>query len=148
MLRIQSIARSRGGDRREPDRTGHRVDAAKRELRAERWRLRVRGWRDFWKRFARRKDGIIGLLILGFFAAIFDQGGLYYTNDVTKTWDYITPQTNNIPSSFYATSISARQDWVESVIVPEPSAAALTGLGLVVFGATVRRRAQRATRSI
>ena len=84
----------------------------------------------------------------GFFAAIFDQGGLYYTNDVTKTWDYITPQTNNIPSSFYATSISARQDWVESVIVPEPSAAALTGLGLVVFVATVRRRAQRATRSI
>ena len=41
-----------------------------RELRAERWRLRVRGWRDFWSRFVRRKDGIIGLLILGFFAAL------------------------------------------------------------------------------
>ncbi len=82
---------------------------------------------------------------VGFDAAIFDQGGLYTPNGTN--WDYVTPQTTNIPSSFYATSISARQDWVQSIIVPEPSAAALTGLGLVVFLATVRRRAQRATRS-
>jgi len=40
------------------------------ELRAERRRLRIRGWRDFWTRFFRRKDGILGLVILVFFAAL------------------------------------------------------------------------------
>jgi len=36
-------------------------------LRAERWRLRIRGWRDFWRRFLRRTDGVVGLAVLLFF---------------------------------------------------------------------------------
>jgi peptide/nickel transport system permease protein len=36
-------------------------------LRAERWRLRARGWRDFWRRFGRHREGIIGLAIILFF---------------------------------------------------------------------------------
>jgi len=38
------------------------------ELRAERWRLRARGMRDFGRRFARRKDGVIGIVVLAVFA--------------------------------------------------------------------------------
>jgi len=37
------------------------------DLRAERLRLRLRGARDFARRFAKRKDGVIGLVILAFF---------------------------------------------------------------------------------
>jgi peptide/nickel transport system permease protein len=37
------------------------------DIRAERWRLRVNGARTFARRFARRRDGVIGLVILSFF---------------------------------------------------------------------------------
>lgn len=40
------------------------------QLRAERWRLRVRGYRDGWRRFRKRPDGVIGLAILVVFAAL------------------------------------------------------------------------------
>jgi peptide/nickel transport system permease protein len=40
------------------------------ELRAERWRLRVRGYRDGWRRYRRRPDGMIGLVILVIFGAL------------------------------------------------------------------------------
>jgi peptide/nickel transport system permease protein len=40
------------------------------ELRAERWRLRVRGARDFAGRFARRGDGVAGLVILLVFTVL------------------------------------------------------------------------------
>ncbi len=40
------------------------------QLRAERWRLRVRGYRDGWSRYRRRPDGLIGLAILVVFAAL------------------------------------------------------------------------------
>jgi hypothetical protein len=78
----------------------------------------------------------------GFHAAIFDQGGLYYTNDTTKTWDYIPPQPADIPANFYATRVSSRQDWILGIIVPEPSTAALAALGLTLLQATTRRRAK------
>ncbi len=45
--------------------TAPAVDAG--SLRAERWRLRARGARDLARRFARRRDGMIGLVILVFF---------------------------------------------------------------------------------
>ncbi|MDP9483660.1 MAG: ABC transporter permease [Chloroflexota bacterium] len=35
-----------------------------RELRAERWRLRVQGWRRFGRRFARHRAGLIGVIII------------------------------------------------------------------------------------
>ncbi len=37
-------------------------------LRNERWRLRLRGMRDFGRRFAGRSDGLVGLVLLLFFA--------------------------------------------------------------------------------
>jgi peptide/nickel transport system permease protein len=46
--------------------TDHVPTAA--DIRAERWRLRVNGARTFARRFARRRDGVIGLIILSFFA--------------------------------------------------------------------------------
>ncbi|HYC07082.1 MAG TPA: ABC transporter permease [Candidatus Binatia bacterium] len=39
-------------------------------LRRERWRLRIRGAREFWARFGRRGDGVIGLAILAFFTIL------------------------------------------------------------------------------
>lgn len=74
----------------------------------------------------------------GFNAAIFDAGGLYTQNGTN--WDYVTPQTNYIPSSLYAIDISARQGWIDSIVLPEPSTTALTGIGFVVFLIAARRR--------
>lgn len=39
-----------------------------RDLRNERWRLRLRNMRDFSRRFAGRSDGLVGLVLLLFFA--------------------------------------------------------------------------------
>jgi peptide/nickel transport system permease protein len=44
--------------------------AVARDLRAERWRLRARGARDFARRFVRRRDGLLGLVILAVFAML------------------------------------------------------------------------------
>ncbi len=41
-----------------------------RELRAERWRLRLRGWSDFAGRFGRRRDGVVGVGVLILFALL------------------------------------------------------------------------------
>jgi len=46
-------------------------------LRRERWRLRIRGAREFWARFGRRGDGVIGLAILGFFTILAIAPGLF-----------------------------------------------------------------------
>ncbi len=48
--------------------TAPAVDAG--SLRAERWRLRARGARDFAHRFAKRRDGMLGLLILVVFGVM------------------------------------------------------------------------------
>ena len=40
------------------------------QLRNERLRLRLRGWRDFWRRFSRRREGVIGLAIIVFFTIL------------------------------------------------------------------------------
>jgi len=73
----------------------------------------------------------------GFNAAIFDAGGLYY--GYGALWEYIADQPADIPSSFYATRISANLDWINSA-VPEPAAwALLAGLGLLAWAALRRR---------
>ncbi|MCX6908612.1 MAG: trypsin-like peptidase domain-containing protein [Verrucomicrobia bacterium] len=77
----------------------------------------------------------------GFNAAIFDEGGLYYKDG--SSWIYVTNQTDNIPTSFYATSISARQSWINSIIIPEPATSLLTAVGTSGLFLTVRRRARR-----
>jgi peptide/nickel transport system permease protein len=40
------------------------------DLRSERWRLRLRNWRDFGRRYARRTDGVVGAIILLAFAVL------------------------------------------------------------------------------
>jgi peptide/nickel transport system permease protein len=40
------------------------------DLRNERWRLRLRNWRDFGRRYARRTDGVVGAIILLVFAVL------------------------------------------------------------------------------
>jgi peptide/nickel transport system permease protein len=40
------------------------------QLRAQRWRLRTRSARDFGRRFMRRRDGVIGLIILAVFGVM------------------------------------------------------------------------------
>jgi len=44
--------------------------AATIDVRGERWKLRVRNTRDFWRRYVRRRDGVIGLAILLVFVAL------------------------------------------------------------------------------
>jgi peptide/nickel transport system permease protein len=46
--------------------TGHTVS----DLRAQRWRMRVQGARQFSRRFLRRSDGVVGLAILVVFAIL------------------------------------------------------------------------------
>jgi peptide/nickel transport system permease protein len=40
------------------------------DLRSERWRLRLRNWRDFGRRYAGRTDGVVGAVILLVFAVL------------------------------------------------------------------------------
>ncbi len=44
--------------------------AAPLDVRGERWRLRVKNWRDFARRYAQRTDGVVGLAILVVFVLI------------------------------------------------------------------------------
>jgi len=46
------------------------ASASSADLRAERWRLRARGARDFSRRFLRRREGVIGLVLLLVFAVL------------------------------------------------------------------------------
>ena len=39
-------------------------------VRSERWRLRARNWREFWVRFGKRREGVIGLAIILFFTVL------------------------------------------------------------------------------
>lgn len=56
----------------------------------------------------------------GFFAALFDVGGLYETNSVTGTWDYSIPNPIvDKPSTFYATRISSNLDWINTIVNQE-----------------------------
>ncbi|MCX7825904.1 MAG: hypothetical protein N2689_10140 [Verrucomicrobiae bacterium] len=55
----------------------------------------------------------------GFSAAIFDAGGLWYGS--AGNWTYITNQSYDIPTGFYATRISSNRSWIESIIIPEPA---------------------------
>ena len=84
-------------------------------------------------------DGTAGS---GFRAAIFDAGDLWVGND-SDGYTYVPDDTDNVPSSFYATRISSYDDWILTVI-PEPRLSALaTGLGLLIALTLRRRRGQR-----
>ena len=74
----------------------------------------------------------------GFNASLYDAGGLYYPSGTN--WVYVPDQPYDIPTSFYAIDVSARADWIDSVLLPEPSSLALTGLGLALLTTAARRR--------
>lgn len=77
----------------------------------------------------------------GFNAAIFDAGGLYVGS--SGNWTYIPDQQDDIPSSFYATRISQNLSWINSVIIPEPSAFWLVSAGGAALLSGRRRRVAR-----
>jgi peptide/nickel transport system permease protein len=47
------------------------------ELRAGRLRLRLRGWRDFGARYLQRREGVLGAVLIGFFALLAIAPGLF-----------------------------------------------------------------------
>jgi hypothetical protein len=57
----------------------------------------------------------------GFFAAIFDEGGLYQR--VGADWVFTTDVSTDLPSAFYSTRVSARLAWINSVIDPSATPA-------------------------
>lgn len=85
----------------------------------------------------------------GFDAALVDAGGLYNGN--SGNWHYITNQPYNIPSSFYATRISDRAAWIDSVTsaaspatdVPLWTLPRTVALSLLLFGIATLALRQR-----
>jgi hypothetical protein len=80
----------------------------------------------------------------GFYAAIFDAGGLYEWNG--SSWVYQTPTVSDSPDYAYSTSTTARLSWINGVVVsvPEPGGfTALIGAGLCLPLARFVRRAGR-----
>ena len=80
----------------------------------------------------------------GFKADIFDAGGLYADAGSGK-WQYVPDTPAAIPAASYATSVSARYDWIMSV-VPEPSAFVLLISGAAAGAFVVWRRHSRSRR--
>jgi len=90
----------------------------------------------------------------GFNGAIFDKGGLYTRNGTT--WQMNWDTWNDQPTSFYATRITERSGWINSIIggslwatpssytgssvsaVPEPASVSLIGIGAAAL--FLRRR--------
>jgi hypothetical protein len=70
----------------------------------------------------------------GFFAALYDTGGLY-ESDGAGGWTYNTPQATAVPSSAVSTSTTARLDWIEGTVaaVPEPGSIALLAVAVVCW---------------
>ena len=69
----------------------------------------------------------------GFNAAIFDARGLYYSSDPANVpWQLLSGATP-IPSGFYATRISARLGWIDSVVPPGVDAPLFDSIGCGVF---------------
>jgi hypothetical protein len=52
----------------------------------------------------------------GFNAALFDTGGLFVTNRVTGGWDERPDAPLDLPSAAYATRISSRLAWINSIL--------------------------------
>lgn len=54
----------------------------------------------------------------GFDAAIYDGSGLYIWNSANSTWVPIPETGTPIPTGFYATRVSTRLSWINSIVPP------------------------------
>ncbi len=87
----------------------------------------------------------------GFIAALFDASGLYYSPTNGSPWSLI-PGPGPVPSGFYATQVSVRAAWIDSIVAPVPDdVPLLSGPQMAVFlaalaggGAFFLRRAKTA----
>lgn len=70
----------------------------------------------------------------GFFAALYDVGGLYAT-DGAGGWTYDAPQSTAQPSYAFSTSTTARLGWIDGTVtaVPEPGSLALLGAAVLCW---------------
>jgi hypothetical protein len=75
-----------------------------------------------------------------FEGAIFDAGGVYCGND-TDGYELITDEEEDVRSGFYSTRISARKNWILSII-PEPSTSSLFLLGASFLALSSRLRSR------
>jgi hypothetical protein len=71
----------------------------------------------------------------GFDAAIFDARGLYIWNSDTQEWQQIPNGPEPEATGFYATQVSVRASWIQSVIPSEPvgDAPLFSGPGLALL---------------
>ena len=60
----------------------------------------------------------------GFIAAIFDARGLYYGS--TGNWNLVAG-SSPVPTGFYATQISARAAWIDSIVTPPADSPLFSG---------------------
>ena len=67
-----------------------------------------------------------------FFAALFDARGLYLYNIYTKVWTPISGGSA-VPSGFYATRVSVRAGWIDSITQSPAGSPLFTGWEAVVF---------------
>lgn len=65
----------------------------------------------------------------GLYAAIYDKGGLYSSQNINGPWTYTNPAVANNPAINYSSSIPDNSAWINSVItVPEPWTLGLVGV--------------------
>jgi hypothetical protein len=88
----------------------------------------------------------------GFMASLYDKGGLYTGPD--GQWKYTADTTSDVNGNWYATRISSRQTWINSIIKSSTSAsptasAALTSvpepasLGVIALASSLLLRRRR-----
>ena len=77
----------------------------------------------------------------GFPASLYDAGGMYFGPTNAGPWSLIADEAEDLPTSWFASRVSERLDWIESVVVPEPSGVVLlvVALGLFCVGGWRRR---------
>jgi hypothetical protein len=88
----------------------------------------------------------------GFFAALYDVGGLYET-DGAGGWTYAAPQATPQPSDAVSTSTTARLAWIDGTVtaVPEPGSLALLGVAVLcwpLYRGLLRGRSHGASRPV
>jgi hypothetical protein len=84
----------------------------------------------------------------GFYAAVYDTGGLYSSNTLEGPWTYEADTLLPVPAASYSTTVSLRSSWISSVIsVPEPWTLGMLCSACLPLLPLLRRRRGRVTPS-